>query len=218
MNNVWRVVIMGNYPTGMLGTKLILEEDGDLEVAGMLPCGFASAAAVQELSPDVVLVDGELNREELGALLPGLKKACPTTYYILIADLEEGEGFYPLIEQGASGILPREASPQQLLQMIRGLRQGFLSMPLDWLSRGPWNPAAHKRNEKLMKLNPTEIFIMERIVQGITYDKIAVELDVSRRSIDNYLRKIYVKLDVSTRAQAIEQFALYSRGGAPVYA
>ena len=50
---------------------------------------------------------------------------------------------------------------------------------------------------------------MERIVQGITYDKIAMEIQVSRRSIDNYLRKIYVKLGVSTRAQAIEVCPVY---------
>ena len=51
-----------------------------------------------------------------------------------------------------------------------------------------------------MELTETETFIMERIVQGVTYDKIASEINVSRRSIDNYLRKIYVKLDVSSRA------------------
>jgi NarL family two-component system response regulator YdfI len=59
---------------------------------------------------------------------------------------------------------------------------------------------------------------MERIVQGITYDKIAMEIQVSRRSIDNYLRKIYVKLGVSTRAQAIEKYALYTRQGRQIYA
>lgn len=66
-------------------------------------------------------------------------------------------------------------------------------------------------------MTETEIFIMERIVQGITYDKIAMEISVSRRSIDNYLRKIYVKLGVSTRAQAIEKFALTMRQKSPVF-
>ena len=70
----------------------------------------------------------------------------------------------------------------------------------------------------MLQLTQTEMFIMERIVQGITYDKIALEIEVSRRSIDNYLRKIYVKLEVSTRAQAIEKFALFSRQNKQIYA
>lgn len=65
--------------------------------------------------------------------------------------------------------------------------------------------------ERVIELTETETFIMERIVQGVTYDKIASEINVSRRSIDNYLRKIYVKLEVSSRAQAIERYALHAR-------
>ncbi|MNC68320.1 transcriptional regulator MalT [compost metagenome] len=73
-------------------------------------------------------------------------------------------------------------------------------------------------SEPFDELTQTEVFIMERIVQGITYDKIAIEIEVSRRSIDNYLRKIYAKLGVSSRAQAIERYALYARQRKQLYA
>lgn len=102
--------------------------------------------------------------------------------------------------------------------MIRGIREGFLSIPLEWIEKG-FRPVASSRGlEGVLQLTQTEMFIMERIVQGITYDKIALEIEVSRRSIDNYLRKIYVKLEVSTRAQAIEKFALFSRQNKQIYA
>lgn len=128
------------------------------------------------------------------------------------------EIFLPLVELGASGVLSKGATPGQLLQMIRGIREGFLSIPLEWIEKG-FRPVASSRGlEGVLQLTQTEMFIMERIVQGITYDKIALEIEVSRRSIDNYLRKIYVKLEVSTRAQAIEKFALFSRQNKQIYA
>lgn len=135
-----------------------------------------------------------------------------------MTDREGRELLLPLLKLGASGIISKGASPSQLLQMIEGLREGFLSMPLDWLEMGIWPISPSEEGDILLKLTPTERFIMERIVQGITYDKIATEIEVSRRSIDNYLRKIYVKLEVSTRAQAIEKYALYSRQVRHVYA
>lgn len=45
------------------------------------------------------------------------------------------EIFLPLIELGASGVLSKGATPGQLLQMIRGIREGFLSIPLEWIEK-----------------------------------------------------------------------------------
>ncbi|AHV96581.1 LuxR C-terminal-related transcriptional regulator [Paenibacillus sabinae] len=218
MRKVWQVVIMGCHPTSMLGTKLILEEAGSLIVLGTFSDWEQGAAMVREERPELVLLDYCVPDEVIETILPGLKKEAPASHFVVMTDREGRELLLPLLKLGASGIISKGASPSQLLQLIEGLREGFLSMPLDWLEMGILPISATEDGDVLLKLTPTERFIMERIVQGITYDKIAAEIEVSRRSIDNYLRKIYVKLEVSTRAQAIEKYALYSRQVRPVYA
>jgi len=218
MMKVWQVVIVGCHPTSMLGTKLILEEDGELSVIGMCSSWGECSAIVQEKQPNVVLMDYVMPEGEVEGVLLGLKKSSPSTHFVIMTDDDAMGLLQPLMELGASGLLSKSASPRQLLQLIQGLRQGFLSMPLEWMNKGFLPITTSQVYEGLLQLTPTETFIMERIVQGITYDKIALEIEVSRRSIDNYLRKIYVKLNVSTRAQAIEKFALISRQNKQMYA
>ncbi|MFD1773240.1 response regulator [Paenibacillus rhizophilus] len=218
MRKVWQVVIMGCHPTSMLGTKLILEEAGNLIVLGTYSDWEEGAVMVREEQPELVLLDYCMPDDMIETILPGMKKEASASHFVVMTDREGRELLLPLLKLGASGIISKGASPSQLLQMIEGLREGFLSMPLDWLEMGIWPISTSEEGDVLLKLTPTERFIMERIVQGITYDKIATEVEVSRRSIDNYLRKIYVKLEVSTRAQAIEKYALYSRQVRHVYA
>ncbi|UQZ35784.1 DNA-binding response regulator [Paenibacillus sp. PK3_47] len=218
MMKVWRVVIVGCHPTSMLGTKLILEEGGELEVLGMYSSWNEGVYNIQEMQPDLVLMDYQMPEGNLQGILPEIKSNAQHAHCIVMTEEEDKDMFLPLIELGASGVLSKGASPRQLLLMIDGLREGFLSIPLDWIEKGFRPPTSSKGLSGVMQLTQTERFIMERIVQGITYDKIAQEIEVSRRSIDNYLRKIYVKLDVTTRAQAIEKFALHANQSKQMYA
>ncbi len=215
---VWRGIIVGCHPTSMLGTKLILEEGGELEILGMYSTWNEGVYNVRESQPDLVLADYQMPEGNVESILPEMKSSSPNSHFIIMTEEEDKTLFQPLLELGASGILSKGASPRQLLLMIDGLREGFLSIPFDWIEKGFRLAPSSQGLDGVMQLTQTEMFIMERIVQGITYDKIALEIEVSRRSIDNYLRKIYVKLEVSTRAQAIEKFALFSRQNKQIYA
>ncbi|WP_054939709.1 response regulator transcription factor [Paenibacillus ihuae] len=218
MMKVWRVVIVGCHPTSMLGTKLILEEGGGLIVQGMYSTWSEGIREVMEMKPDLVLADYQMPEGNVESVLPEMKNSSEHSHFIIMTEEDDKELFQPLLELGASGVLSKGASSNQLLIMIESLREGFLSVPLKWIQRG-YRPVTSTRSlEGVMQLTQTEMFIMERIVQGITYDKIALEIEVSRRSIDNYLRKIYVKLEVTTRAQAIEKFALFSSQNKQIYA
>jgi DNA-binding NarL/FixJ family response regulator len=59
---------------------------------------------------------------------------------------------------------------------------------------------------EFVDLSPDEIQIMTLLVKGVTHEQIADQIHVSKRSVDNYLKKIYDKLDVTSRIQAIEKF------------
>lgn len=218
MNEVWRVVIIGSQPTSMLGTKLILEEQKDLVVEGMTSSEADGIRMVGDLLPELVLLDYRLQDQTSEELLERIKQLSPNTHVIIVTDNDGLSLLQSLISRGASGLLSKQSSTFQLIHMISGLREGIASLPLEWVKQGVWPLASSSMNEGGFSLSETEAFIMERIVQGITYDKIASEIQVSRRSIDNYLRKIYVKLGVSTRAQAIEKYALYTRQNRQIYA
>ena len=212
MKKVWQVVIVDIHPTSMLGTKLILEEQQDLTVRGMTSTGTEGLELVRLHKPDLILMDYRLPEGQADQYIAQIKGLSKDTHIIILTDEDNVKLFRYLMSLGASGMLSKQASPSQLIHLISGLREGYVSIPMSWLNSEDWGQPADSQAEKgFIELTETETFIMERIVQGVTYDKIASEINVSRRSIDNYLRKIYVKLEVSSRAQAIERYALHAR-------
>ncbi|CAM2973589.1 response regulator transcription factor [Paenibacillus sediminis] len=217
MNQVWRVVIIDDHPTIKIGTKLILEEQENLIVEGMASTSVEGIRLVAELQPDLVLLDYQLSEGTAETIFPEMKHRSPDSHYIILTSSEDLSIFQLLMARGASGIISKQASPAQLLHLIAGLREGVTTIPLMWLKQGVWPLPMPKPDEGSFPLTETEMKVMDRIVQGVTYDKIAAELQVSRRSIDNYLRKIYVKLAVTSRAQAIEKYTLYFRENRELY-
>ncbi|MGF7046642.1 NarL family two-component system response regulator YdfI [Paenibacillus sp. DS2015] len=220
MPKVWRVVIIDSQPTRMLGTKLILEEQENLQVQGMFSSFEDGIHLIEELKPELILLDDYLPEGKSEVLLAQIKYQSPGSEVIIYTDDEGLSVVHTMFSLGASGVLSKQATSSQLILLIEGLRAGFTLLPLDWLKHGIWPIVAPMSKQDLFELTEMEIFILERIIQGITYDKIALEVEVSRRSIDNYLRKIYVKLNVSTRAQAIEKYTLHSQTQihSPMYA
>ncbi|AJS59642.1 response regulator transcription factor [Paenibacillus sp. IHBB 10380] len=218
MPKVWRVVIMDSQPTRMLGTKLILEEQAHLRVQGMVSSCAEGMQLIKELKPELILLDDDLPEGRSELLLGQIRYQSPESEVIVYTDEEGLTVVHTMFSLGASGVLSKQATSSQLILLIEGLRAGFTLLPLEWLRHGIWPIVGPMSKQELFELTEMEIFIMERIVQGITYDKIALEIEVSRRSIDNYLRKIYVKLNVSTRAQAIEKFTLHSQMHSQIYA
>ncbi|PQP82486.1 DNA-binding response regulator [Paenibacillus sp. PCH8] len=212
MKKVWQVVIVDIHPTSMLGTKLILEEQQDLTVRGMTSTGTEGLELVNIHQPDLILMDYRLPEGQADQYIDQMKNLSTHSHIIILTDEDNVKLFRHLMSLGASGMLSKQASPSQLIHLISGLREDYVSIPLSWVNSAEWaQPVESPTEERLIELTETETFIMERIVQGVTYDKIASEINVSRRSIDNYLRKIYVKLEVSSRAQAIERYALHAR-------
>lgn len=218
MRKVWQVVLVDIHPTSMLGTKLILEDQQDLLVRGMSSTGTEALELVRSIQPDLVLIDYKLPEGTVEPFLTEMKNISPDSHIVVMTDEDSVALFQQVTSLGASGLLSKQASTSQLIHLINGLREGIVSVPLDWVRGGSWPNMPLVPHEPFDELTETEVFIMERIVQGITYDKIALEIEVSRRSIDNYLRKIYAKLGVSSRAQAIEHYALYARQNKQLYA
>lgn len=218
MRKIWQVVIVDIHPTSMLGTKLILEDQQDLLVRGMSSTGTEGLELTGSIQPELILMDYRLPEGTAETFLTQMRSLSPDSHIVIMTDEDNIGLFQQLITLGASGMLSKQASPSQLIHLINGLREGLVSLPIEWIRCGSWPFLPMMASEPFDELTKTEIFIMERIVQGVTYDKIAIEIEVSRRSIDNYLRKIYAKLGVSSRAQAIEHYALYARQAKQLYA
>lgn len=210
MEDIWKVIIIDNHPALMLGTKMILEETSNLSVIGTASSVKDGIALVASVQPDLILLDDALPEGSVQSYLRQVKQSSADSHVIVLTSDNHLSLFAGLMSMGASGMLSKESSPAQLLHLISSLRQGSTVIPLSWLHQGVVPIPAEIPTDGYFDLSKIEHTIMIQITQGFTYDKIAYMIRVSRRSVDNYLRKIYNKLGVNSRAQAIEKYTLYS--------
>lgn len=210
MEDIWKVIIIDNHPALMLGTKMILEETSHLSVIGTASSVKDGVDLVASVQPNLILLDDALPEGSVQSYLRQVKQASTDSHVIVLTSDNHLSLFAGLMSMGASGMLSKESSPAQLLHLISSLRQGSTVIPLSWLHQGVVPIPAEIPTDGYFDLSKIEHTIMIQITQGFTYDKIAYMIRVSRRSVDNYLRKIYNKLGVNSRAQAIEKYTLYS--------
>jgi two-component system competent response regulator ComA len=100
-----------------------------------------------------------------------------------------------------SGVISKGTSRSAIKNMIGAILEDHIVLP---------RSALHKIRLTQPTLDPLlsqdEVIIMSMVVKGATLDQIGERIHISKRSVDNYQRKIYEKLGVETRAEAIEKF------------
>ena len=169
-----------------------------------------SAATAREklpaLAPDVVLMDIRLpdgnGADLLGELLPRL----PKTEFVVLTVFEEDETIERAIRNGASGYLLKHAGGTQIVQAVRevcrggALDFGVSRRVLAMLRERP-QPAVF-----LPDLTPQENRLLCALTQGATVKEAATTIGVTYASARTYLRRMYVKLGVHSRMEAVRRF------------
>lgn len=197
------VLIVDDHPVMAKATQMILEQIEHIRVIGIAASGKSCLEMTTTHKPDMIMLDYNLPDQFGSSVAKQIKELSPNTHIVIFTGIDVSDLYNHLIEIGVSGIISKESSERVIQNMIRCIMDDCTMIPLS-LYRGM----------RLMKSLPTqealltndEIQIMTLVVKGATQEQIANEIFVSKRSVDNYLKKIYAKLGVKSRVQAMEKF------------
>jgi DNA-binding NarL/FixJ family response regulator len=164
------------------------------------------------LNPDVVLMDINLGGEESGIdCVRELKPRMPRTNFMMCTIYEESEKIFEALSAGASGYVLKKTTPSKMLESIRELYHGGSPMS-SLIARKV--VAAFQQNttaphytdaSDLSNLSPREKEILDLLSKGMMYKEIASALDISVETIRKHAYRIYEKLQVSNRVQAVNK-------------
>lgn len=167
-------------------------------------------AALQALladRPDVVLMD--INMAGMSGIecVQRLKAVAPEMQIVMLTVYEDTDQIFAALAAGASGYLLKRLSPTKLLQAIREVHAGGSPMSSSIARKVV---ASFRKAEpvagKPPHLSPREQAVLDCLAKGLTYKQIADQLDISIDTIRTYLRRIYEKLHVQSRTEAVAKY------------
>jgi DNA-binding NarL/FixJ family response regulator len=196
-----RVVLADDHPVVRNGIRHLLEKVVDIEVLGEASTGGEALKLVQELKPDILLLDMEmpdLNGREVAAKLQQI--GSPVKVLALSA-YDDPVYIRELLESGAAGYLVKEEAPETIVEAVRGVSHGEQG----WVSRRiAAQMVSWVRGDEAERsqLTPREVDVLRLVVDGNTNQSIANALGISEKTVEKYMDAIFTKLNVSSRVEA----------------
>lgn len=105
-----------------------------------------------------------------------------------------------LVQLQIDGLISKAASPKQSVNHIEGVLLGNIVLPVDLFT---YMIRRHRQSSEEQLITEKERLILQHVAQGLTNKAIALELGVSQRTIENHLTRLFDKLYVSSRAEAV---------------
>ena len=176
---------------------------------------YASAedalAGLPKIKPDVVLMDINLPGMNGVECVRKLKAVLPATQVMMLTVYEDTENIFKALAAGASGYMLKRTPAKELLEAIHEVLRGGSPMTTHIarkvvLSFQKSAAASAKTAGELSELSDREQQVLDLLAQGLIYKEIAEKLQISYETVHTYIRRIYEKLQVRTRTEAVAKF------------
>ena len=205
MSQSIRVVIADDHLMVRKGLRLMLEEAGeDIELLGDAADGIAAVALVEQLQPDVVVMDIRMPGMDGIAALKRIHAMWPTIAVLLLTTYEEDELMLQGLQAGACGYMLKDVPLETLLNAIHTAAQGEMLIQPEIMARLlAHTNSSSPRLSNSMELTKREREVLTGVARGERSKEIALRLGITERTVRAYLTNIYTKLNVDSRSSAV---------------
>src|SRR5271168_4039106 len=210
-----RLLIADDHPIVRDGLKKLLQLEDDFEIVGEAGDGREVLEKVQELDPDVLLLDLRMPNLDGLSALQALQQTNKRTRVIVLTASEDKNEFVQAMKLGCSGIVLKQTAPDLIVKSIRKVNAGEI-----WLdshttaavmrqfqtgAESSGGGSGAKGRER-SPLSTREREIVALVAQGYKNKEMAEKMFISEQTVKNHLHNIFDKLGVSDRLE----LALYA--------
>lgn len=185
------------------GIKQLLEFDGSMKVIAEASDGIECLEKLKNVKPDILLLDINMPNMNGIDVLKELKEKNDPLKVLILTVHSEVEYLVKAVDIGANGYILKDSGSAELKQAINAvIDEGSYIQP-------NLIPALNSRlinrdmdREKLASLTKREVEILTQVACGMFNKEIAVNLNISERTVKNHISNIFKKIDASDRIQA----------------
>lgn len=199
-----RILIADDHALVREGTRQILEREEDFEVVGEAGDGEQAVMLAAQLRPDVAVVDIGMPVMSGIEATRRIKEEHPEIGVLVLTVHDDDPYVYAILEAGAAGYLLKDVHGSQLVDAVRSVRAGegvlhpAIARKVLGRFRSPDAPGKARED-----LSERELDVLRLAARGLSNKEIAAELGLSARTVQVHLGRIFRKLRVASRTEAV---------------
>ncbi len=199
-------MLVDDHPLLREALRHVLEKEEDFEIVAEAGDGEEAIRIATELLPDVVIMDISMPNVNGIEATKQIKEKCPNIAVLVLTVHDDNEHVLGILEAGAAGYLIKTVFGDTVTHAVRGIIAGESVLSpsiLHQIMRG-----ALLREKKVdlgagEKIAGRELEILRLAARGMSNKEIALQLDISLRTVKGYLQNIFSKLNVASRTEAV---------------
>ncbi|HEX9676043.1 MAG TPA: response regulator transcription factor [Anaerolineales bacterium] len=203
-----RLLLVDDHEVVRSGLRMLLDSEQDVQIVGEAGTAEEALRAVQELEPDVVLMD--IGLPDLSGIEAAtrIREIRPQIAVVALTIHEDKEYFFRMLDAGASGYVPKRAAPEELLTAIRAAAKGevYLYPSLatllvkDYMGQDPDDREARMLNG----LTERELEVLGHLADGASNSEIGDTLQISPKTVARHRENIMRKLNLHSRTELVK--------------
>lgn len=176
-------------------------------------CDFGSAesalAGMVACAPEIVLMDINLPKMNGVECVRRLKPLLPKTQFVMLTVYEDDDHIYNALQAGATGYLLKQTPRPELITALQEVHRGGSPMASNIARKvvQSFQQKLPKDTSATDELSTREREVLSLLARGFLYKEIADSLKIALPTVNTYIRRIYEKLHVRSRAQAVAKFS-----------
>ncbi|WP_106768640.1 response regulator [Paenibacillus faecalis] len=202
---MYQILLVDDHPPVMAGTKMMLEQEGDLAVT----LAYTAAEALEmakENHFDIMLIDLHMPDVSGIDLAKDILISVPEAIILAYTGYDFMHHFNLMLETGIAGLIHKTANKEQLVTAVRCALRGEVVLPLT-LVRQMRRITDHgfkdERQMETSSITSKEYKILKQIAGGKSNKEIAEQVIMSQRSLEYCLTHLFQKLNVKSRIEAV---------------
>lgn len=204
MPNV-RILLADDHAMLRDGVRMVLEAHAGFEVVGTVDNGQDAVRLVEELRPDIAVLDvamPELNGLEATR---AIRECCPDTAVVILSMHEGEEYLREALRAGAAGYVLKRAAAKELVGAILTVRRGesYLDPALTRTLISDYVRQVERSDETPDSLTDRELEVLTLVAEGLTNRQIALKLNISIKTVQTHRANLMDKLNLHDRTELV---------------
>jgi DNA-binding NarL/FixJ family response regulator len=205
-----RLLIVDDHALFREGLRALFSAIEDIELVGEATYGQEAIDIVEQLQPDVVLMDIDMPGMSGVQATRTILRETASTGIVMVTMLEDDASVFSAMRVGARGYVLKGAQPKELVETIRAVANGqalfgpaIATRIMHFFNEQGQQSESSLSKDAFPELTPRELEVLELIAEGNKNSEIAKKLVISDKTVRNHITNIFSKLQVADRAQAI---------------